>query len=282
MVAPIAFPVNAGWFDLPFDGTSILGTSPDSFAKSGERSSNSFRQTKRRIEMNRNIAMATLGLLLAVQTSIAHAAFTDFAWDAGNSLFVPSIQQPAFDSFNNLTGNSYPPPLTRQAGAYSYNVSSPGGLFVLPNSFGPDPILSLSTVNVTNSITFSQFTGSASAIGLFIFATNVDGSLAATNPLLLSATDSSGAVYGPLPTSNYIGMGSGFFSFKSDATIVSLTIAVQPNTGVYATVDGLVLGVAAIPEPTTYLQMLAGLGLIGLLRGASGFRSRRPSRRFLP
>ena len=171
--------------------------------------------------MNRNIALATLSLSLAVQTGIAEAAFTEFAWDFQSGTFAASLQGPAFDSFNNLTGFASPPALTRQAGAYSYTVSAPGNLLVLPQSFGPDPILALSTVSAATTISFTQFTGNASAIGMFIFTTNSDGSLADTNPIFMTATDSASAVFEPLPIDNYVSRGSGFFSLKSDSRIVS-------------------------------------------------------------
>jgi hypothetical protein len=106
---------------------------------------------------------------------------------------------------------------------------------------------------------------------MFIFATNSDGSIANNNPFDVTATDSKGGRF-QFETQPY-GAGPGaFFGLTSDANIVSFTVSVLPGyADVYATVDGLVLGAAPVPELSTVAQLLAGLSLAALL----GFKAQR-------
>ena len=236
--------------------------------------------------MNRLHARLTFMCMLLGQAALAHAAFTDFVYFRPyNGEFLSSLQNAATDSFNDLTLGYQPAQLARNVGAYAYSVSAAGGMFVLGQSFGSpyDLVLSLSTGNVATSLTFNQFAGNASAIGMYIFATNGDGSLATTYPLSFTATDSQGAVIGSGILATYFGSSSQgvFFGLKSDSTIASFTISAPLDSGVFVSVDGLVLGIAAVPEPSTGLQLLAGLGvfgLVGVVRSVKRAHHRRPGR----
>lgn len=79
--------------------------------------------------------------------------------------------------------------------------------------------------------------------------------------LMLTATDSTGSVSQTLVGATRFS----FLGFVSDGMLTSLTItAVQPDRGgVFPTVNNLVLA-TAIPEPQSYVLLLAGLAA-GLL-----------------
>lgn len=221
--------------------------------------------------------LLAIGLALSTQAPLAHAKFTNFSFDRYDSNhFASTLQSPAVDTFDNLASSGLPSQISRSIGDYSYTVASTGFLYALPQSYGSplDPVWSLSTTDALGPLTFSHFSGNASAIGMFIFTTNLDGSLASNNPLNVTATDSKGATFG-FDTDPY-GSGEGaFFTLTSDANIVSFTVSVLPgHVAVYASVDGLVLGAAPVPEPAAAAQLLAGLGVVGVL----GFKSRRRQR----
>lgn len=219
--------------------------------------------------MNRIHASATLAFALISQTPLTHAAFTEsFYARFNNNEFVSTLRNPATDSFDDLIAGNAADSLSRHVGDYDYTVSANGGLFVLGQSFGSpyDPVLALSTMAPAASMTFSGFTGNASAIGMFIFATNLDGTLASTNPLSFTATDSLGASFG-FDLQPVMGLSSEgiFIGLKSDSKIVSFTVSASPSSGAFVSVDGLVMGIAPVPEPATVLQLLAGLGIVGLV-----------------
>jgi hypothetical protein len=86
------------------------------------------------------------------------------------------------------------------------------------------------------------------------------GSFVADQTTLITVTDASG-------TSNFTLLGSStnsFIGFVSTGAITAMTIAVGDVPGTWLTANNLVI-TAAVPEPSTYALMFAGLGAVGLM-----------------
>lgn len=203
-----------------------------------------------------SIALAAL----AASTAPTQAAITVYTSLAA---FTAATTAPGTDTYTgfSITGST-PSPIVRTAGAYGYT-----GSVTTTSFFGAGTTANpwLSTNTATDTITFNTFTGGSQAVGGNFFGSDVSG-LFQLGDIVLVATDSSGAV-----TSTIVGATtSSFRGFVSTTAVTSLTVtSVQPTTGfLWPTVDNLVFArragvVAAVPESSTWLMMLAGFGLVG-------------------
>jgi hypothetical protein len=208
--------------------------------------------------MKLKYASIALAALIA-STAPAQAAITVYTSLAA---FTAATTAPGTDTYAgfSITGTTGSP-IVRTAGAYGYTGSTPGDFFGAGTTANPW----LSTNTATDTITFNTFTGGSQAVGGNFFGSDITGSFLAGN-ITLVATDSSGSV-----TQTIVGATtSSFLGFVSDSAVTSLTVtSVQPTTGfLWGTVDNLVFAkragvVAAIPESSTWLMMLAGFGLVG-------------------
>lgn len=195
---------------------------------------------------------------IGVFSGASHAALTVFNSSAS---FAAATTASATDTFALLPLDFLTSPSTRPAGAYSYVVSAPGGLYGIGSAANP----ALSTNLAGTTITFNTFTGGVRAIGGSFFGTDIAGAFLAGQNVSLTATDSLGAtltqsIVNPTQTS--------FLGFASTGSLVSLAVSVA-NLSAFAAVDNLVLAqsVAAVPEPETYAILLAGIGaLLGFAR----------------
>jgi hypothetical protein len=203
---------------------------------------------------------------------IAAAALVGVA-GASQAAIVVSTNKTAFvaatsgtsatDSFGDLTINTYLGLLSTARntqvgpGAYSYNVTStnnstdpvnlPSDLFVAPVA----GTIALATAWYNDTLTFDSL-GSIQAFGGSFFRTNVLGEAVVGN-MTLVATNFGGDVV----SFNFAGSASGFVGFLSDSAITSVVLSNNvPDTNTYASVDNLVL--AAVPEASTWMMMLAG------------------------
>lgn len=197
--------------------------------------------------------LAIAAIVLA-GTSV-HAAIQVFTNAAD---FAAATSAPGVDTFTGLSiTGSTPSPLNRTAGAYSYSATTSDSSFY---GAGTSANPWLSTNQAADSITFNGFAPAVSAIGGNFFTSNVAGSFA-TGDITLTATDSLGA------TSTQTILGStvnSFRGFVSDGNISSLTVAAVQVNPIWPTVDNLTLAVA-VPEPSTYAMLLAGLASLGFL-----------------
>jgi hypothetical protein len=179
------------------------------------------------------------------------------------------------DTFTGLsiTGGT-PSPIVRTAGAYGYTAdATPTGTF-----FGAGTTANpwLSTNTATDAVIFNTFTGGVTAIGGNFFGSSIAG-LFLAGDVTLAATDASGTV-----TQTIVGATTtSFLGFVSTGAMTSLRLcAVQTGLGrcatpadayggpyLWPTSDNLVLAkaVVAIPEPSTYAMLLAGLGAVGFV-----------------
>jgi hypothetical protein len=167
----------------------------------------------------------------------------------------------ATDTFGDLTINTYLGALSTARntqvgpGAYSYNVTSTNnGSIDLPSDLFVAPVagtIALATAWYNDTLTFDGL-GSIQAFGGSFFRTNILGEAAGGN-MTLVATNFGGDVV----SFNFAGSASGFVGFLSDSAITSVVLSNNvPDTNTYATVDNLVL--AAVPEASTWMMMLAG------------------------
>jgi hypothetical protein len=214
---------------------------------------------------------------LAMAALVATAGASQAAITVYTSLvaFNAATSAQGTDTYTGLSITaSTPSPITRSAGAYSYTAdASPAGTF-----FGAGTSANpwLSTNTATDTITFNAFTAGVAAVGGNFFGSNISGLFLSGN-VVLTATDGSGSITQTIAGATT----SSFLGFVSTGSMTSLTLcAVQPSLGrcatpadavvapfLWPTVDNLVLAkaVVAIPEPSTYAMLLAGLGAVGFV-----------------
>jgi hypothetical protein len=197
---------------------------------------------------------------LLATASAAHAAITVYTTLAA---FNAATSAQGTDTFAGLsvTGVTLGP-LNRSAGAYTYTADAAplGDFFGAGTSANP----ALSTNTAADSITFNAFSAGVAAVGGNFFGTNITGVLQ-SGDVTLTAMDASGSVSWTIVGATT----SSFLGFVSTGSMTSLSVfAVQPSPLVlWPTVDNLVLAkaVVAIPEPSTYAMLLAGLGAVGFV-----------------
>lgn len=196
---------------------------------------------------------ASIGALLALTTT-AHAAPTPYTSFTG---FTAATSARATDSFDDVSNTSTTAsPLSRSAGAYTYVATTGSGSAFFGAGSGADHWLS--TDIPTDRIGFGAFTGGVNAIGGLFFGSDIDGAFQ-SGSLVITATDATGSTTQTLTSA----MLDSFVGFVSTGAITSLTVtALQPvNAFVWPTVNSLVLGQRAVPEPATTALLTLGLGV---------------------
>ncbi len=194
---------------------------------------------------------------VAALLACSGAAFATPVTYTSLTSFMSVTSRPGTDTFDDVSITvSTSTPLARTAGVYGYSATATDGAFF---GAGSDPDHWLSTDVPTASIVFSAFSGGVQAVGGFFFGSDLFGAYA-PGSILLSATDATGT------TSQRITAAStgSFIGFLSSGGLTSLTVtAVEPGGDfLWPTVNGLVLS-AAVPEPSTYALLLAGLAALG-------------------
>lgn len=204
-----------------------------------------------------SIALAAL----VASTAPAQAAITIYTSLAAFNAATSAQGTDTYTGFS-ITGST-PSPIVRTAGAYGYTGSVSTTTF-FGGGTTANPFLSTNTA--TDTMTFNTFTGGVQAAGGNFFGSDVSGTFAAGN-VTITATDSSGTV-----TQTIVGATtSSFLGFVSTSAITGVTVtSVQPQTGfLWPSLDNFVLAkraggpVPIVPEPGTWLMMVAGFGLVG-------------------
>lgn len=200
--------------------------------------------------------------LLAGAANLSHATLLVYTSQAG---FNAATTAQGVDTFTGLSITSpTPSPIVRNAGTYGYTAAVTTTSF-----FGAGTTANpwLSTNTASDTITFSNFTNGAQAIGGNFFGSNISG-LYQIGDILITATDLTGIVSQTIVNAAT----TSFLGFVSTNSLVSLTVtSVQPTTGfLWPTVDNLTLALratapAAVPEPGSIALLLAGLGIMGAL-----------------
>ncbi len=168
------------------------------------------------------------------------------------------------DSFNDLPElDQVEGPITRSAGSVQYTGTVTSG----ETSFwtaGEDPSdIWLSTNERKALVTFDGFSTAVRGIGGNFFGTSLFGDFVANQTSFLTVTDADGTTSHSLVGSST----TSFIGFVSTGAITSLTVEVGDVPGTWLTVNDLALAtaVAAVPEPSSYALMSAGLGLVGMM-----------------
>ena len=186
--------------------------------------------------------------------------------------FLAAVTSAEVDTFNDLELDFIGSPITRQVGVHGYTATAAGFFGVGTVS---DPWLS--TNDAFEPIVIGFFTGVTQAVGGFFFATDLSGSYAPGQSIVVTAIDSAGQVTRTLanPTTTT------FLGFVSDTTLSSLTI-LPVDTGsnvAWATLNNLTLAsISAVPEPGIYLSLLGGIAAIAMqLRRRAFLTHRQPA-----
>jgi hypothetical protein len=214
------------------------------------------------------LLLAALLVLLPQRVSAQFAVFTDLA------SFLAATSNAGTDSFENLSiTGATPSPLARTAGTFGYTAT------VNTTSFfgaGSTADRWLSTNTATDIVTFGGFGAGVRGIGGLFFGSTISGTFRESTSIMLTARTASGQSTQTLLNTT---LGT-FLGFVASADLLSLTVeAMQPASGGFAwpTVNDLVIANAAgtnvIPEPSTWMMMVTGFGMLVLI--ATRNRSRR-------
>lgn len=226
--------------------------------------------------------MAKKGLLSAfflltfsAASNAALTTYTDFAtWNAA----VSGIETDSFD--DRTHGGALPSPITRNLGAGSYRATEAGGTNLYS---GADPDGFLTNANSSLTIQLDNYVMlPSSAMGLFVFGSDIDGHPQAGGPFFVQATDSDGAadVTVNAPDRNI----TGFVGFISTTSISSVTVAQIDPGIIWPSLDNLMFATAGEPTPTAGNSVggpilgPVGLGLMSFLLGVLGLGASRRKR----
>jgi hypothetical protein len=207
-----------------------------------------------RFDANAVKRMTAATLLFTAVT--ANASITVFSKE---SSFLATLTAPGVDDFSGLSGTP----------AHATSVNSTAGNYNYTAIVGPDDGIDmlvtpshvwLSTFSGRDSITFTDFTGGVRGFGGFFFGTDLGGN-SFPSQVILTATDHSGTITQILNNATT----STFLSFVSDTVLYSVTVRMGPasNDAPWPTISSVILGkvtsAGVVPEPSTYVTLLAGL-----------------------
>ncbi|CAN5819738.1 hypothetical protein BH11PLA1_BH11PLA1_23130 [soil metagenome] len=204
------------------------------------------------------IAIRSAALLaLAAFVPASYGTITIYTSQAAFNAATTAQGVDTFTGFS-ISGTT-PSPISRNAGAYSYQAACSTSSF-----FGAGTVANpwLSTNVAADTVTFSAFSASISAIGGNFFGSNSAGSFAAGD-VALTVTDGDGTV-----SQSIIGATvTSFLGFVSTNTITSMTLAsvAVPGSVLWPTADNLVLA-QAIPAPSCGLALLGVAGMVARRR----------------
>lgn len=187
----------------------------------------------------------------AAQAAIVHTSRASF--DAATTASATD----AFDGFDVDSKTSSP--TARTVGGYSYTATATSGFYGAGS--GDDPALTV--WHDVETIILTDFDDSVGAVGGSFYGTRANGQYR-LGDLLVTLVDGDGTTSVTLVGASE----DGFVGFTSRSGIVSLSIAaVASDVAVFPTVDDLVIAqaagiVSAVPEPTSWVMLLIGFGMI--------------------
>lgn len=199
--------------------------------------------------MSKNLKPFCLAALLCASAT-ANAGITVYT---SESDFLAAVSAPGIDTYDDLPIAALGLSVDRMAGAYSYTVASPNGIW---GAGGPSDFWLSNTTRI-DPITFSNFSAGVHAFGGFFFGSDIAGQYLPDGDLVLTAADGSSLSY-TLTGANQ----TSFLGFVSDSQLSSVTLSSSPLGNYWPTANNVVL---AVPEPATYGMFLAGLGFVGVV-----------------
>lgn len=212
--------------------------------------------------MTKNLLIKPLALaaLLAI-VGTAQAAVTTYTSLAS---FTAATTALGTDDFDDLDPSGpFDGPLDRSAGAHAYqtHVNHATNTEFWPSGAGSDVWLSANASN--GIIVFDNFGTNVRGVAGLFFGSNASGNFLAGQTIKLKLTDADGVTEQVLTSTNQ----SSFMGFVSSSAISSLTVErVFLGVSAWPTINNFNLAaVAAVPEPSTYALMLAGLAGVGML-----------------
>lgn len=198
--------------------------------------------------------ISAAALLLA-----ASAAQADISVFTSQSAYLAAVSNTGVDTFDDLPIDALGGPLNRNAGSYTYTVSSEGASPILYGA-GTGSDNWLSTNNRNDSVVFSNFSSAVRGVGGFFFGSNFAGEYASSQSITLTARNALGELLTyelALPTQ------ASFVGFLSTGAFSDLAVSTAGQIGIWPTINNL--SVSAVPEPATYGMLLGGLGLLGFM-----------------
>jgi hypothetical protein len=189
-------------------------------------------------------------LCLAALLCAAAGAQAGITVYTSESAFLAAVSAPGTDTFDDLTIAPYGDTLNRTAGAYTYQAYSATGIW---GAGGPTDFW-LSNNLRYNPIVFSNFSSGVTAFGGNFFASDIAGQFV-DGTVVLTAVDGGTLTYdlnGATPSS--------FLGFVATSALTSVTLGTDGGA-YWPTANNVVL---AVPEPSTYGMMLAGITLLGV------------------
>ncbi|MDL2357244.1 MAG: PEP-CTERM sorting domain-containing protein [Pseudomonadota bacterium] len=199
-------------------------------------------------------------LTLAALLCAAAAAQADVTVYTDRAAFLAALTAPGTDTFNDLAVTETPTPLSRSAGAYTYQVSSGPVADFYPAGSAADAWLA--TTVATDTITFSSFSAGLRAFGGNFFGSDIAGAFSPGRTMVLTASDGTSTRTVNLTNTTT----SSFLGFITSNPLTSVTLSPDgvPGNVYWATANDVTMGiVSAVPEPETYGMLLAGLALVG-------------------
>ncbi len=165
---------------------------------------------------------------------------------------------------------------------YSYQTSAVGFTFttatwsIVSGNVNTGTIIASGTTAVTNGglmgyrVTDTTLTATNRAI--YRLSADIPDLILAAGSYYLTWSMDGTAASGPWapPVVGSLGTGNAFQSLAGAAFAPVVDAGAQQGADVPFTINGTLVGVAAIPEPATWLMMFAGFGLVGV-----GLRRRR-------
>ncbi len=198
--------------------------------------------------------LAKFALVIGV---IGPVSAADFDVYTDKNAFLAALAPGYYtETFNTLAVNTaIASPIILNSGTNQFQGSS-SSAFYNPSPGGGN--VWLSTSNASNSINFSLFAGSPTAIGGYFFLTNINGSEVNGT---INANLNAGAAASSVTTSsstNFIG-----FVSTNNTSITSLSLSTSAS---WVTVNDLLVGNAvSVPEPSTYALSAIASGVIAAL-----------------
>lgn len=209
------------------------------------------------------IALAAAALFAGAQAQAALTVYTSqAAFDAAVAAMMPALS--GTDTFDDLAAgaNLGSGPLARMAGGIGYEASAGPDSDIL-FSAGASGDTWLSTNAEADSLSFGQFAPGVFAAGMNLFNSDVAGDFLRTGRITLTATDTEGSSSATIRGRQMSTMS--FLGFISTTEITSLEVTpFARRADVWPTVNNLSLA-SAVPEPETYLMMLAGIAAVGFV-----------------